>query len=177
MDIRHLAERSRLIGKSLARAVERNDRPQIANWAMRQADVSTSLAVAAIPALAKEDEAAIAVPPPNFGRSNKLSTVLYSPWAFAWFAAAFGTVWPDAGKIAERATVDGCLAQVCAAGILGTPGDPGDWSLFTGIVSTGEDGAYRHRVYQMGELIGTSDLTGPDKGLAFAESLGLDTTQ
>ena len=45
--IAYLAERSRKIGLSMQSAFKRGDKPGVAKWALRQADVSTSLAVAA----------------------------------------------------------------------------------------------------------------------------------
>jgi hypothetical protein len=54
-DIKALANRSRLIGLSLARAVARGDYPQISNWAQKQAAASMALAVAVDPSLAEPE--------------------------------------------------------------------------------------------------------------------------
>jgi predicted NBD/HSP70 family sugar kinase len=146
-DIPYLAERSRLIGKSLARAAAAGDHPALAKWALRQADVDTSIATAINP-VADEEPVVIGVgPPPSFAPSNRISSKLYGPWGLAWFRASFpdayvnyppvvGLVDPE--RLVAKATADGVLAQVCAAGLVGVPGFFAvtcDWSLFSGLVT------------------------------------------
>ena len=146
--IAYLAERSRKIGLSMQSALKRGDKPGVAKWALRQADVSTSLAVAINPALALEEEDEIAVEVPNYGYSRKISGILYGLWVRDWLRASFPAAfidWPakvhaiEPLDVATKAKADGCLAQVCAgSGVLGNPEGPwaslGDWSLFTGAV-------------------------------------------
>jgi hypothetical protein len=111
-----------------------------------------------------------------------MSSGLYNEWVSAWVQRTFPEAYRDYPPlvhaidpiaISGKAKEDGCLAQVCAAGVLGFPGGPwvdlGDWRLFTGLTSTSDDAGLTHRVWHMGTLVGTQ--TGGD-GLEFAKSLG-----
>lgn len=167
----------------LGRVVKSDDKAGIVKWSVRLADYSTRLAVLASPPLAAKEAADLAPavePPPNFGESKAMSGGLYSAWVTAWFQAKFPEAYRDfppvvhavdPGAIADAAKADGCLAQVCAAGVLGVPGgawtDMGDWSLYTGLVGSNDV----HSVWHMGKLVGTQ--AGGD-GLEFAHSLGFN---
>jgi hypothetical protein len=166
--------------------VKRKDDAGIQKWGLRLADYATRLAVLAGAPL-DDDEAstlsAAVAPPavvPNYGDSRAMSSGLYNDWVVEWIKAKFPEAyvnWPPEVRaiapdaIANAAKADGCLAQVCAAGVLGYPGgawaDMGDWSLYTAVTST--DGT--HQVWHMGQLVGTQ--VGGD-GLEFAHSLGFN---
>jgi hypothetical protein len=113
---------------------------------------------------------------PDFGVRPEMSSALYGEWVAAWWVTNFGGLASvDYGQIVGQAKADGCLAQVCAAGKLGSPDGPvpdlGDWSLFTALTSTQDEDGLTHRVYHMGTLVGTQ--SGGD-GLEFAHSLGFN---
>jgi hypothetical protein len=120
--------------------------------------------------------AVLADPVPNFGERPEMSSGLYGEWVAAWWAKHFGGLASvNYGTIVEQATAEGALAQVCAAGKIGSPDGPvpdlGDWSLFTALVSTQDDAGITHRVFHMGKLVGTQE--GGD-GLDFAKTLGFN---
>lgn len=54
--VAYLAERSRKIGLSMARALVKGDEAAATKWALQQANVSTTLAVTLTPELAEEDD-------------------------------------------------------------------------------------------------------------------------
>jgi hypothetical protein len=125
-------------------------------------------------------------PPPNFGESDAMSSGLYNEWVTAWITGTFPEAyrdWPptvygiDHTAIVAAAKEDECLAQVCAAGVLGIPGGVwdalGDWSLFTAVASTSVDGGFLHQVFHMGDLVGET-VSGPGDGLEYAASLGFN---
>ena len=122
-------------------------------------------------------KAVLADPLPNFGDRPEMSTGLYREWGAAWWTAHFdGLPAVEYGTIADAAVAEGCLAQVCAAGLLGSPDGPvaglGDWSLYTALTTTQDDtGGVVHRVYHMGRLVGSQ---AGGNGLEFAHSLGFD---
>jgi len=181
-----IVDRIGRLARAVANADRKGDDPGVEKWSIRLADASTSLAVLVNPDLAEPEEfAPIVAPPPNFGASNKISSGLYGDWVSAWFQSSFPEAyrdWPPTvyavapGTIAEKAKADGCLAQVCAFGPLGAPDGAwagmGDWSLFTGLVSTSSEGNFVHNVWIMGKLV-ASQTGGPD-GLPFAIANGLD---
>lgn len=190
-EIARLAAAIKVISeKYLTRVVKSGDEAGIAKWSLRLADYSTRLAVLASPkaALAKAEVADLNPPEevPNFGDSKQMSSALYGDWVGKWMQRTFPEAyrdWPPTvhavtpQAIADAAKADGCLAQVCAAGALGTPGgvwsDMGDWSLYTALTSETTGDGFIHRVYHMGKLVG--ELTGgPDDGLEYAHSLGFD---
>ena len=176
----------------LPAAVRKDDDAGIVKWGLRVADYATRLAVLAGAPLDDDEEETLArasAPAevvPNFGDSKAMSSGLYNDWVVAWVQRHFPeayTDWPPTVKaispdaIASAARADGCLAQVCAAGVLGYPGgawaDMGDWSLYTALTSTSDGGQFIHRVYHMGKLVGEL-AGGPDVGLDYAKSLGFD---
>ena len=116
---------------------------------------------------------------PDYGVRQEMSATLYAAWALAWMKKTF----PDAGTfdpsaVLQAAKAAGCLAQVCASGVVGWPDGPyadlGDWSLYTSVVGTSLDaGTMDFRVYHMGQLVGEK-IGGPNDGLAYAKSLGFD---
>lgn len=183
-EIQRLAAAIKTISETyLGRVVAKGDTAGILKWSTRLADYSTRLAALVAPPLTAEERIALAPAveaPPNYGVRQEMSSVLYGDWVTAWVQRTFPEAyrdWPPTvhalapGAIATAATKDGCLAQVCAAGVLGVPdgawADMGDWSLFTGLVGT--DGV--NDVWHMGNLVGTQD--GGD-GLEFAHSLGFN---
>ena len=188
-----MTEQQRLAGsiqtiarKYLPTAVRRDDEKAILKWSVRLADYATRLAALSVAPL-DDDEAetlarasAPAAVAPNYGDSRAMSSGLYNDWVVEWIKAKFPEAyvnWPPEVRaiapdaIASAAKADGCLAQVCAAGVLGVPGgawaEMGDWSLYTALTST--DGT--HQVWHMGQLVGTQ--VGGD-GLEYAHSLGFN---
>lgn len=173
----------------LGRVVAKGDEPAILKWSLRLADYSTRLAALVAPPLTAEERMALAPavePPPNFGNRQEMSAGLYGDWVTAWFQRTFPEAyadWPPTvhavapGAIADAAKADGCLAQVCAAGVLGDPAGPwadlGDWSLYTALTGTTDNGGFVHRVWHMGKLVG-SMVGGPGDGLDYAKSLGFN---
>ena len=116
---------------------------------------------------------------PLFGASNKLSRLLYGPWVAEWWSkqawASLASV--EEATVAAKAAADGCLAQVTAAGKLGSPHGPyadlGDWSLYTDYPNTSSEFGWRHEVWIMGELVASEESHDPD-GLPFAIANGID---
>jgi hypothetical protein len=174
----------------LGRVVKSGDRDGIAKWSLRLADYSTRLAILVSPqaALAKAEVADLnpVLKAPNFGDSAQMSSALYGDWATEWFQRTFPEAYRDypptvhavaPGAIAEAANRDGCLAQVCAASVLGTPdgawSELGDFSLYTALTGESSGGQFIHKVWHMGKLVGEK-VGGPDDGLEFAHSLGFE---
>jgi len=165
-------DRVRKIGLSMATAAKRGDEAAVIKWATR--------ALAEVLAEPEAEPAEPAVVPPNFGFSAKISSGLYGEWVTAWVQRSFPEAyrdWPPKvysiapDSIVAKAKEDGCLAQVCAAGTLGSPDGPwagmGDWSLYTNFTNSNE-----HCVlWIMGEKRGEADVA---DGLAWAIGLGLD---
>ena len=123
--------------------------------------------------------------PPVAEPSNRISSKIYGAWGMVWFQESFPEAladYPpvvhliDPARIAEKATGDGVLAEVCAAGFLSTPGglwpELGDWSLFTGLVTTTGDAALA-QLWIMGELVATTDVV-DDNVWTWAADNGLD---
>jgi hypothetical protein len=177
--------------KYLTAVVKNKDEKGITKWALRLADYSTRLAILVTPEvrLASREAAEVepAEAPPNFGDSDRMSSGLYNDWVVEWVQRRFPEAyvnWPPEVKaispdrIAAAAKEDGCLAQVCAAGVLGFPGGPwdelGDWSLYTALTGTSEDGGFVYKVFHMGKLVGQTQSASPDDGLAFAALLGFN---
>jgi hypothetical protein len=166
---------------SMNTAYSKGDMKAVAKWALELAELAQP---AQVPLPAAFASVTPATPMPNPGASNKQSSVLYGAWVYAWLRSTFPDAFPLAGPvkalepsaIVEAATAAGCLAQVCAAGTLGNPDAPAapglDWSLFTGLVGTG-DGPYAHNVYVMGKLVATTTDNNPN-GDAFAAANGID---
>jgi hypothetical protein len=188
-EIARLAAAIRTISETyLTRVVKSGDKAAIAKWSLRLADYSTRLAVLVSPPLAKAEVADLNPPEdvPNFGDSKQMSSALYGDWVGGWMQRNFPEAyrdWPPTvhavtpQAIADAAKADGCLAQVCAAGALGTPGgvwsDLGDYSLYTALTSESTGDGFIHRVYHMGALVGEK-IGGPDDGLEYAHSLGYE---
>jgi len=161
-------EHVRKVGLSLAAAAKRNDEAAVAKWA-------TKALVEVLPEPEPEPVVDLAEVP-NFGESKAMSGALYGDWVAAWWAKNFGELASvDYPVIAEQATADGCLAQVCAVGKLGSPDGPvpdlGDWSLYTAYTMAMDENGLTNRVYHMGKLVG--EQVGGN-GLEFAKSLGFD---
>ena len=185
-----MTEQQRLAGsiqtiarKYLPTAVRRDDEKAILKWSVRLADYATRLAALSVAPLDDDEEetlaraSAPAAVAPNYGDSRAMSSGLYNDWVAAWWIDHFGEGGHavDYGTVADAAKTDGCLAQVSAAGKLGSPAGPvpglGDWSLYTAYTTTSDEDGLTHRVYHMGQLVGTQ--VGGD-GLEFAHSLGFN---
>ena len=177
-----MTEQQRLAGaiqtiakRYLPAAVRKDDDAGVLKWATRLADYATRLAALALAPL-DDDEAetlsrasAPAAVVPNYGDSKAMSSGLYNDWVVEWIKAKFPEAyvnWPPEVRaiapdaIASAAKADGCLAQVCAAGVLAYPGGPwaemGDWSLYTALTST--DGT--HRVWRKDSGHHAADIVG-----------------
>jgi len=188
-EIERLAAAIKTISETyLTRMVAKGDIGGVQKWSLRLADYSTRLAVLTGPALSRAEVAELnpVEPPPNFGDTPQMSSALYGDWVTAWFQRTFPDAyrdWPptvhavDPNTIVAAAKADGCLAQVCAAGVLGTPdgawSELGDFSLYTALTGESSEGGFIHKVWHMGKLVGEK-VGGPDDGLDYAHSLGFD---
>lgn len=174
-----------IAARYLPAAVRKDDDAGIVKWASRLADYATRIAVLSGAPLDDDEVATLArasapaAVAPNFGDSRAMSSGLYNEWVAAWWIDHFGEGGHavDYGTVAAAAVADGCLAQVCAAGKLGSPAGPvpdlGDWSLYTALTGTSDGGQFVHRVWHMGKLVGEL-VGGPGDGLDYAKSLGFN---